>query len=111
MRTTRSVSILLPSAELRQAKRLARETNRSLSGVFREGLKRLQRERRALGRLADNYTPEQRRIINAGIAEGMEDFRRGRFYGPFDTADEAISSIQANLKQRAAAKKPKAPTR
>ncbi len=73
------------------------ETNRSLSVVFREALKRLQRERRALGRAAHEYTPEQRRIVDAGIAEGMEDFRRGRFYGPFETADEAISSIQANL--------------
>ena len=105
MRTTKAVSISLRPAELRQAERLARETNRSLSGLFREGLKRLQHERRALHRLADGYTPEQRRMIESAIAAGLEDFRHGRFYGPFNTADEVISSIQANLKQRAVAKK------
>jgi hypothetical protein len=42
--------------------------NRSLSGLFREGLKRLQNERRTLGRLADEYTPAQRLAIDADIA-------------------------------------------
>lgn len=108
MRTTKAVSISLPPAELRQAERLARQTNRSLSGLVREGLKRLHSERRSLGRLVDDeYTPEQRRIIDAGIAEGIEDFKKGRSYGPFDTADQTISSIKANLKRRTAAKKAK----
>ena len=107
MRTTRAVSISLPPAELKQAERLARQTNRSLSGIFREGLKRLKQERRALGRLveADEYTPEQRRLIDADIAASIEEFEQGKFHGPFNSADEAIASIEANLKQRAAAKK------
>jgi predicted transcriptional regulator len=67
---------------------------RRIFDEIREGIAAM-RERR------DLYAPEQRRIIEAGIAEGLEDFKQGRFYGPFDTADEAISSIQANLKQRA----------
>ena len=41
MRTTKTVSISLPPAELKLAERLAKTTNRSLSGVVREGLKRL----------------------------------------------------------------------
>jgi predicted transcriptional regulator len=41
MRTTKTVSISMPPAELKRAERLARTTNRSLSGVVREGLKRL----------------------------------------------------------------------
>ena len=89
MRTTKAVSISLPPAELRQAERLARQTNRSLSGIFREGLKRLQQERRAFGELRDEYTPAQRRSIDAGIAASLEEFKLGRFHGPFDTAAEA----------------------
>ena len=55
----------------------------------------------------DEYAPAHRRFIDARIAEGMEDFKKGRFYGPFKTADEMIASMQSNLKRRAAAKKNK----
>jgi hypothetical protein len=41
MRTTKTVSISMPPSELKLAERLAKPTNRSLSGVVREGLKRL----------------------------------------------------------------------
>jgi hypothetical protein len=41
MRTTKTVSISMAPNELRLAERLAKSTNRSLSGVVREGLKRL----------------------------------------------------------------------
>ncbi len=44
MRTTRTVSISMSPADLKVAERLARATNRSLSGVFREGLKRVASE-------------------------------------------------------------------
>jgi hypothetical protein len=44
MRTTKTVSISMPPAELKLAERLAKTTNRSLSGVVREGLKRLAAE-------------------------------------------------------------------
>ena len=45
----------------------------------------------------DEYTPEQRRIIDAGIAEGMEDFRKGRSHGPFN-ADEAVRFLKSQMK-------------
>jgi len=93
MRTTRAISISLPPAELSQARRLAKQTNRSLSGLFREGLKRL----------ADEYTPSQRRIIDASIREGMEDYRTGRIHGPFASAEEASLYIERVAKRRAAA--------
>jgi hypothetical protein len=44
MRTTKTVSISMSPADLKIAERLARTTNRSLSGVFREGLKRVASE-------------------------------------------------------------------
>jgi len=52
----------------------------------------------------DEYTPAHRRFIDARVAEGMEDFKKGRFYGPFKTADEMIASMQSHLKRRAAKK-------
>jgi len=55
----------------------------------------------------DEYTPAQRRMIDRELAKGLEDVKRGRTFGPFSTADEMIACIKAQLKKRAAAKKPK----
>lgn len=46
-------------------------------------------------------------LIDRRIEEGLEDVRRGRTYGPFDTADQMIESLQRNMKERAKAKKTK----
>ncbi len=48
---------------------------------------------------ADEYTPEQRQVIDREIAKGLEDVRKGRTYGPFDTVEEMIASIEANIKK------------
>lgn len=53
--------------------------------------------------VADEYTPEQRKKIDAQLKEAA----KGPFHGPFDTADEMISHIKGELKKRAAAKKHK----
>lgn len=52
----------------------------------------------------DEYTPEQRRFIDARLAEGLADIKAGRTYGPFDTADEMIAHMKARLKKRATTK-------
>jgi AbrB family looped-hinge helix DNA binding protein len=52
----------------------------------------------------DEYTPEQRRIIDAGIAKGLEDFRKGRFHGPFASAKEASAYIERVATKRVTAK-------
>jgi len=44
MRTTKSVTISLPPAQLKSAERLARKQNRTMSELFREGLRRLEQE-------------------------------------------------------------------
>jgi bifunctional DNA-binding transcriptional regulator/antitoxin component of YhaV-PrlF toxin-antitoxin module len=36
-------------------------------------------------------------LIDRRIEEGLEDIRRGRTYGPFDTADQMIESLQRNI--------------
>ncbi len=48
----------------------------------------------------DEYTPEQRRIIDRGIAKGLEDIRKGRVHGPFKTADEAIAHLKVHVRRR-----------
>lgn len=54
---------------------------------------------------ADNeYTPAQRRIIDARLAESAEDLKRRRTFGPFDNADQMIASMKKELKKRAAIK-------
>ena len=49
------------------------------------------------------YSPEQRRRIDAQLDEA----EKGPFHGPFDTADEMIAHVKAELKKRASLKKKK----
>jgi Arc/MetJ-type ribon-helix-helix transcriptional regulator len=44
MRTTKSVTISLPPAQLKAAERLAKRQHRTMSELFREGLRRLEQE-------------------------------------------------------------------
>ena len=47
----------------------------------------------------DQYTPDQRRSIDARVAKADEDIKAGRTYGPFNTAEEMASSIESNIKK------------
>jgi len=53
----------------------------------------------------DEYTPAERRAIDRGIALSEKQYAAGKSYGPFKTAEEAIASLNANLRRRRAAKK------
>jgi AbrB family looped-hinge helix DNA binding protein len=55
----------------------------------------------------DEYTPAQRKIIDARLAEGLADIKAGRTLGPFNSADEMIAHMKAELKKSAVAKKSK----
>jgi bifunctional DNA-binding transcriptional regulator/antitoxin component of YhaV-PrlF toxin-antitoxin module len=52
---------------------------------------------------ADEYTPEQRRRIDAQLDQA----EKGPFYGPFNTAEEMIAHMKGQLKKRATLKKAK----
>ena len=39
-------------------------------------------------------------FIDQRIDEGLEDIRKGRTYGPFDSADEMIESLRRNQKRQ-----------
>jgi AbrB family looped-hinge helix DNA binding protein len=55
----------------------------------------------------DEYTPAQRKIVEARLAEGLADIKAGRTYGPFKTADEMIAHMKAQPKKKAATRKHK----
>lgn len=46
----------------------------------------------------DEYTPEQRKILDAQLAEGLDDIRKGRVSSKFDTVDEMLASLKAGHK-------------
>ncbi len=47
----------------------------------------------------DEYTPAQRRMIDARLAEADEDIKRGRLYGPFDTHEQFLASLHKEAKK------------
>ena len=49
----------------------------------------------------DEYTPAQRRVIDARLNQAM----KGRSHGPFNTADEMIAHMKSELKKRTGANK------
>ncbi|MBZ5622965.1 MAG: hypothetical protein LAQ69_30160 [Acidobacteriia bacterium] len=56
----------------------------------------------------DEYTPGERRAIEREMATGLEDIRKGRTCGPFNTVEEMAASIEGYIKKsRQAAKKSK----
>jgi bifunctional DNA-binding transcriptional regulator/antitoxin component of YhaV-PrlF toxin-antitoxin module len=54
-----------------------------------------------LPRADDEYTPAQRRIIDDRLREA----RKGPYYGPFATAEEAIASLRKEIRKRKRAKR------
>jgi hypothetical protein len=49
------------------------------------------------------YTPAQRRVINARLNESEEDLKSGHTAGPFNSAREMIANIKGKLRERDAA--------
>lgn len=55
----------------------------------------------------EEYTPAQRRLIDARLDKSEGDLKKGRTAGPFDFAVEMVAHMKAELKKRSEAKKPK----
>lgn len=47
-------------------------------------------------------------LVDRGIAQSLKEFRTGKSYGPFNTADEMVASLKSQLKKRALEKRKKA---
>jgi AbrB family looped-hinge helix DNA binding protein len=48
------------------------------------------------------YSPKS--VVDRAIAEGLEDIRKGRVKGPFDTVDEMLASLKGKRGKSAAKK-------
>ncbi len=48
----------------------------------------------------DEYTPAQRRILDARLQKSLDEVKRGHTAGPFRTADEFIASLKRELRRR-----------
>ena len=48
----------------------------------------------------DEYTPEQRKIIDREIRKGLRDIEAGRFYGPFASVKEMAAAIESEIRNR-----------
>jgi len=46
------------------------------------------------------YTPQQRRIIDARLVKALADVKNGLTVGPFKTVDETIASMKRELRKR-----------
>jgi predicted transcriptional regulator len=101
MRTTKAVTVSVPR-ELRVANRLAKQTNRSRSGLVLEGLKQRKVEQGVV--INDEYTPAQRRVIDREIKKGLADIKAGRVYGPFATGREMEAALRDDVKRFRGAK-------
>ncbi len=55
----------------------------------------------------DEYTPEQRRVIDARLDQSEKDFKAGRSYGPFATPDKAIQFLRKEIKARKSKPQPR----
>jgi bifunctional DNA-binding transcriptional regulator/antitoxin component of YhaV-PrlF toxin-antitoxin module len=47
----------------------------------------------------DEYTPEQRRRVDAALAEGLADIEAGRVHGPFSSHAEFIASLHKEARK------------
>jgi len=43
------------------------------------------------------FTPKS--LIDQGLAESLEDFKKGRSYGPFDTAEEMVAFLRKMVRK------------
>ncbi|MGA2147153.1 MAG: hypothetical protein ABSH49_19565 [Bryobacteraceae bacterium] len=48
----------------------------------------------------EEYSPRQRRVINAQLAHGLADVAAGRVRGPFSTHKEFIDSLHKEARKR-----------
>jgi bifunctional DNA-binding transcriptional regulator/antitoxin component of YhaV-PrlF toxin-antitoxin module len=55
----------------------------------------------------DDYTPSQRRVIDARLAKAEADVKKGRVYGPFETHKAMIDFLHNEVKKRKTKRKAK----
>ncbi len=58
----------------------------------------------------DELTPEQKAVIDAGIAEGLEDIKQGRVHGPFDSVEGLLRSLHGKTPSTSKRPRKQSPT-
>jgi bifunctional DNA-binding transcriptional regulator/antitoxin component of YhaV-PrlF toxin-antitoxin module len=48
----------------------------------------------------DEYTPQQRRSVNARLAESRDDLKKGRTFGPFETHEAMVAFLHGQVRVR-----------
>lgn len=48
-------------------------------------------------------------VIDRGIAESIEEYKKGKSYGPFDSAEEMLASLQREAKKLRAKRRMRSP--
>ena len=48
----------------------------------------------------DEYTPAQRRAIDRDIAQSQKEFAEGKGFGPFNTVEELMASLNSKIPRR-----------
>ncbi len=48
----------------------------------------------------DEYSPEQRRVIDSRLAKALANVRKGLTVGPFETVEQTIASMKRDFKKR-----------
>jgi predicted transcriptional regulator len=62
-------------------------------------MKRREQALLLLHKAAQDEAPEQRRIVNGQLAEGLADVKAGRVHGPFSTHKELIASLHKEARK------------
>ena len=78
MRTTKVLSVTLPSPMLQEAQELARQENRAMSELVREALRQYQRQRQWENITAFGRASAEKIGVRTGedVAQAIHDFRR-----------------------------------
>lgn len=100
MRTTKSVTISLPPAQLRAAERLAKRQHRTMSELFREGLRRLEQEEKRRPAPLQDLRTVIRLIQQEAKDQGLDKMTVAEIHAE-------VAAARKGVKSKAAVKRPR----
>lgn len=62
-------------------------------------------DRSSISSTDSDYTPAQRRVVDARLAEAEEDIKHGRVHGPFTTHEAMMAHLNHEVVKKGSAKK------
>jgi Arc/MetJ-type ribon-helix-helix transcriptional regulator len=97
MRTTKSVTISLPPEQLKTAERMAKRQSRTMSELFREGLRRLQQEEEQRPSAADlkHFADTIRLFREDARRVGLDKMTKGEINAEIDATRKGVDRATA----------------